>query len=124
MTYEVIQKHEYQDIYRIQYGCLLKVNKYINGQSGWLYGDKIKGKSKKVNGIKNCFILSQDIQDWNQVYKKGTILLDTRPIILVNKNQYWIELKFSGGTFVGDIEEYSNFKDKIDLILSEYKIPI
>jgi len=120
MEYEIIQQHEYQDIYRLQYGCLLKINKYKH-LGGWITSAGLKDKIKKIKGIKNCFILLEEYKGWNKIYSKNTIILDTIPIELVNKNEYWIEIKFSGGTFQGNIKEYEVFKKKIDEILNKYK---
>lgn len=123
-VYEVVQEHVYQDIYRIQYGTLLIVNKFVYPDRSWISESLYKKKVSKVQGIAKCFITKEDLTDPYDkiIYPAGTIILNGSIIIPTRDNKkYWIELKMSGGAFAGSIKEYDDFKKKIDEVLLKYR---
>lgn len=123
-TYEVVQSHEYQDIYRIQYGVLLIVNKHEKVKNGWLYESKFKGKVKKVSGISKCFTTTEEITDtfYNITWPINTILLNGSVIApITDADNYWIELKFSGGALEGTMADHAEFQSRVNEILDKYK---
>lgn len=117
-----IQSHEIQDIYRIQDGLLLVVNKYIRlGHN--LYG-KSKGKTKQQRGCKGLTITTADITDkfLNVTYPIGTLLLNGSPVrATADINRFKFEIKSSGGTIEGSITEVRRSLQEIENIIGDYK---
>lgn len=126
-NYEIVQKHEYQDIYRLCYGVLVVVNKYKHISNGWYwnYTKKYKKKLEKIQGLKNCFKTTEDIEldkyDDNEIISKGTVIFEDRAIEpLIDKSKYYFELKTTGSCFSGNYEEFSRLLDTAKEIILKY----
>lgn len=120
MNYEVVQQHEYQDIYRLCHGVLVIVHKY-ESVSHWLTNFK-PSMGTKIKGIKNCYKLNNElVENWtHQIYPKGTILLEGTVINPIDKLQnYRYELKTSGTYFSGNLEKFYKLLDSAKKIINQ-----
>jgi len=131
---EIVQQHEIQDIYRIAYGVLVKINKFKrNEYCGWYWAttNKYKKQMTKIKEIKNCFRLTEDcickecvLDNWEDVIiPKGTIIFEDSPIEVLGayqKDDWFYELKTTGSSFSGDLEEFRDLINRIDKIVDSY----
>lgn len=115
---EIVQKHELQDIYRLEAGVLLVVNKYKN-----IVHVSEKFKKKKLTGISKGYISEEAVTTWRDVHvPKGTYFLDTNAVEpLTNPDEYSIELKTSGGTIHGNPAKHRAIYRKIEDIIASYE---
>lgn len=132
--YEVVQEHEYQDIYRLRYGVLLIVNKYENIKSttergveipiwNWTDTSENKNKLKKLKGLKNLYQVKEDLHTRfnNNFIKKDTIIFDNTAIKpLSNKEEYYYELKTTSSCFSGDLNGFKELVAMVNEILEKY----
>lgn len=120
MDYEIVQQHEYQDIYRLCHGVLVIVHKYEQ-VSHWLTGFK-PSMGTKIKGIKNCYKLKDSLEEsWTRkIYPEGTIVLDGVVINPIDNSQnYRYELKTSGAYFSGNMEEFYKLLDNARKIINQ-----
>lgn len=117
---QIVQQHEYQDIYRLEFGVLLKVNKFM--RENYVSAYYFKEKLKKVPGLKNCYIVAETIYGYEDKYEKGTIIFENYIITPTNDpSKFFIELKFSGGSYTGDIGKIKSFTELIEEVINYYK---
>jgi hypothetical protein len=120
----LIQQHELQDIYRLQPGVILIVNKFKN-KYHFGYSQKLSNDCKE-KGMPGCYKLkeSQTIEVYdndigrcvNKTFPEGTYLFQhytVEPIDQLDISQYDVELKLAGGTFSGDIKSLIDLLNKI-----------
>lgn len=117
---EAIQKHELQDIYRLQPGVILIVNKY-KPITSWIYSD-IRRITKAVKGLKGGLMLKEAYTHNGVTLPAGTILLNRTPVKpITNLREFSMELKLSGGAFHGDYDEHLALYRKVEHILEIYR---
>jgi hypothetical protein len=118
---EKIQSHDIKDIWRVQDGLLIEIHKYERlGYS--VYGSK--AKMKIVRGCKNLKELKEDYTDtyYKKTYPKGTLVYGSTPVRpITDVSQFKAEIKSSGGSVYGSIEEIEKVLKSIEKILDEYK---
>ena len=121
MSYEVVEQHEYRDIYRLCHGVLVVVHKY---EQVYHLLERFKPESFiKVKGIKNCYIIKNDHKDWSgKIHAKGSIVLDGFFINPINDpSNFRYELKTSSAYFGGNLDEFTKLLDATkDIIQSVY----
>ena len=125
MEYETIQEHEYQDIYRLTPGVLLKINKYATSEIYWNWTDSKENKKQllKIEGLSKCYKLKNEVitSYRKQVIPKDTIIFEDGIIIpITNKNNFFYELKTTSSCFSGDLEEFKELTEMINKILNKY----
>lgn len=117
---QVVQKHEYQDIYRLRTGVLLKVDKFKPGKYFNPYYSK--DKFKKVQGLKHCYEAIETFTHYQEVIEKGTIIFESYIITPVNNpDEYIIELKLAGGAYTGNVDEIKLFTELVNEVIEWYK---
>ena len=118
---EKIQEHELQDVYRIQDGLLVEVNKYEPiGYTVYPKSNQVKRK----RGCKGLQVLQEDITDsYTKItYPKGTSILHYAPVKAIsNWKDFKIEVKSSGGCISGSIAEIEKITKIISDIMDTYK---
>lgn len=130
MDYEIVQKHEYQDIYRLTYGVLVIVNKFKHqSQRNWYWNHTKdnKKKLKKITGLKNCFMTNEDIEirsyitNGNEVVPIGSIIFEDAIILPTTiKEDYYFELKTTGSCFSGLGKEFNKLLETAKEIYNLY----
>jgi hypothetical protein len=129
--YEIVQTHEYQDIYRITDGVLLKINKFKNTNTSpyWYRSstEKYKKQLKKVSGIKQCYILKEDINliwcEYGRTVPKGTVIFeycDVQPLGISEKDKWFYELKTTSSAFSGNLKKFKELIEMVNEILESY----
>ncbi len=127
--FEILQEHEIQDIYRVCSGVLLKVNKFAISDIHWNWVDTKNHKKSlsKVEGIKNCFKLKEDVVVNKYLHTKGDIVLKDTIIFedfiikpINNPYNYFYELKTTGNSFSGDFNGFNELLATIEQIKSRY----
>lgn len=115
---EIVQKHELQDIYRLEAGILLVVNKHKT-----IVHVSEKFKKKKLTGISKGYISEEAVTTWkNVVIPAGTMfLLDYAVEPLTKSDKFSIELKTSGGTIHGNPAKHRAIYKQIEGVLSSYE---
>lgn len=110
---ELIEQSEYIDVYRLDYGVVLRVLKctYIKSCYGFN-----KRKAEKL--AKNCYrITTEDEIDC----AKGDVILEDFIVKKVdNPKDYIYELKISGGTLPGNAISMTWYTNMINEIISKY----
>lgn len=110
---ELIEQSEYIDVYRLDYGVVLRVLKctYIKSCYGFN-----KRKAEKL--AKNCYrITTEDEIDC----AKGDVILEDFIVKKIdNPKDYIYELKISGGTLPGDAISMMCYTNMINEIISKY----
>lgn len=119
---EQIQEHFLQDIFRLQAGVILEVNKYETIRYFSTPADT-NIKKTKLKGISNTYRLEEDVKLFNeQVVPKGSIICQSSVVAeLKNPANYGIALRSSGGTIIGNIESHRKLYQEIDNILKIYE---
>ncbi|MBG9776094.1 hypothetical protein [Brevibacillus laterosporus] len=113
---EKIQLHELKDIYRLDHGIILEVNKYK--PLGNFLSSEYKKKSKKVKGLTQGYELKEEYKG----YPKGTIILYDHPVEAKSDiKNFTFELKLSGGSFLGDYLKHRNIYQQIEKIIASYE---
>lgn len=125
-----IQESQFVDIFRIENGTLLYVNKHtrhpLHKNTGSFYGTKFKKASRIVRGCKGLTQLKTDFsyQDWktnhDSVIPAGTFLLDGYPIVEANPEDYFFELKSNEG-IKGKREQIKESLKIANEIIDSYK---
>lgn len=125
---EVVAKTEYQDIYRITYGVLLIVDKFVfdrqYGRYCRLYGRDTKTKSyakgTDLKILKIDTVHHEGYGDDSKAYTvpKNTILYYGSPVKLANKSEWNFKIKTTGESFSGDINEINKLIDEIKSIIN------
>ena len=112
---ELIEQSEYIDVYRLDYGVVLRVLKctYIKSCYGFS-----KRKAEKL--AKNCYrITTEDEIDC----AKGDVVLEDFIVKKVdNPKDYIYELKISGGTLPGDAISMMCYTNRINEVVAKYNI--
>jgi hypothetical protein len=125
MEYEVIQEHEYQDIYRLTPGVLLKINKYKSSEIYWNWTDSDYHKKElsKVKGLDKCYKLKSEVitKFKKQTVPKDTIIFEQHIIVpIADKKDFFYELKTTGSCFSGNLEEFKELIEMINEVLNKY----
>lgn len=123
LDYEVVQKHEYQDIYRLKYGVLMIVKKFKYSDYDWCFRHTNKNELKltKIKGIKNCYKTKEDIVVHDDVLPRGSVILDHEIILITSdEKDFFYELKTTGSNFSGDRKEFQILLGTIQNILNNY----
>lgn len=116
---EVVVVTDYQDIYRIDYGILLIINKYeydySYGESCWLHSAKDKPYHKSTQGLR---ILKEDTEHkgYNSETKtipKGKVLRHGFPVKITDKTNWRYGLKTTGDSFSGKSEDILKYLNEI-----------
>jgi hypothetical protein len=118
---EVVQQHPLQDIYRIEAGVILKVNKHKKGN--WVsLNFTPKTDIKRAKGLAGGIEAIRSIHGGRrEVLPPGTIILDHFAVEPVtDPNEYTFELKFSGGAMSGTIADYIKFNEVVAKQLDSY----
>lgn len=117
---EQIQNHSVQDIWRVQHGLLVVINKY-NSLGGWL--SVPTSDTKVIRGCKGLRELKKDFyDDWRKrTLPKGSLLFGSTPVEpITNVKEFRVEVKASGGTIEGGIRDIQDVMNDIDIILAKY----
>jgi hypothetical protein len=124
---EILEEHELRDTFRLQYGTIMIINKYAK-ISYWVSEKDIKNKTRKISGLKKFYIVTESFDVYSYIDKKditinvGTYVLDGCVVEpMSNPDDYFVELKFSGGSLVGNMTQHSQFQDKVKEVLGRYK---
>lgn len=125
---EVVAKTEYQDIYRITYGVLLIVDKFVfdrqYGRYCRLYGRDTKTKSyakgTDLKVLRVDTVHSEGYGDDSKAYTvpKNTILYYDSPVKLADKSEWNFKIKTTGESFSGDINKINKLIDEIKNIIN------
>lgn len=108
---EQICKSDYQDVYRIKDGVLLVINKFkrmtINGKIAFVgYIGQTKNYAK---GCKGLSVLKADFYYGylNTTFRAGQVLYDGYPVELTDSKEWTYQIKTTGDSFSGNLEEMS-----------------
>lgn len=117
-NYKKITSTEILDIYRIDYGVILEVHKYIPKVQ--VYG--IYNKRKCLKLANNIYQTKEDLKlGNNEIIANGSyIIKDILIEKVINIDEYKFELKLSGGSLYGDIEKFSKYINVIQEITDSY----
>ncbi|MFE8701150.1 hypothetical protein ACFYKX_11145 [Cytobacillus sp. FJAT-54145] len=124
---QIIQQHSLQDIYRIQDGLLVVVNKY---KSLSYYEPQLeKVKKKKLKGISKAYELVEEVTVEKYyptrqfvTYPANSLILHSKVVEpLTDPQDYYYEIKASGGTIEGNLETILQTQAKIQQLLEEYR---
>jgi hypothetical protein len=119
MKTEQIQEHWLQDIYRLENGTLLTVNKFAN--VNWHWNSKIKEvKKEKIKGIKNCYRIKEDITYWGVEYKAGQLFLEGKAINELDPVAYLYRITSNDGIH-GDFNYIKQITEEINKIVKKYQ---
>lgn len=123
------QKSDFVDIYRIENGTLLYVNKFKRSEeySSTFYYRDLKKHSKIVRGCKGLIVITEEFpyKEWLNGGKMkclpvGLFLLNGIPVEKVEKEDYHFQIKTSEG-MSGNNSKVSNMLEMINDILKYYK---
>jgi hypothetical protein len=119
MKEEIIQEHYIQDIYRLDDGILLTVNKFID-ISGYCLRINLKNiKKTKIEGIKNCYRINEHIIHWDRTYYKGSLFLDGHYIMSVANSEYEYKITCNTG-IIGNKDYLKQINKTIKKIIDKY----
>lgn len=122
---EVVVQTEYQDIYRIDIGVLLVINKFerdkLYGERCYLHSAKDRPYNKLTQGLR---ILKEDTsnREYNYDTKEyaivctvpsGTVTHYDFPIKLTDKSNWLYKIKTTGDSFSGNKKEILEMIDEI-----------
>jgi hypothetical protein len=117
---EQIQNHEIKDIWRIRDGLLVEVFKYKSiGHHSYT-----KKQEKRVMGCKGLTVLTSSYTDSysKKTYSKGTLLYNSCPVEpLDDKSQFKFEIKSSGGSIFGSVNEIEKVLKDIENLMRKYQ---
>lgn len=120
---EIVRESDFLDVYRIQSGALLYVEKYKRDNS---YGSYIvisenekRMKTKRYKGAPGLRILTDSIRISGGVIPSGSFVIGRRPIVLVDKREFNFTLKVNDG-LSGNQIEMKKLIEMMDQIVSKY----
>ena len=120
---EIVRESDFLDVYRIQSGALLYVEKYKRDNS---YGSYIvistndeKKKTKRHKGAPGLRILTDSIRISEGVIPCGSFVLNRRLIVLVDKREFNFILKVNDG-LSGNQIEMKKLIEMMNQIVSKY----
>ena len=120
---EIVRESDFLDVYRIQSGALLYVEKYKRDNS---YGSYIvisenekRMKTKRYKGAPGLRILTDSINISEGVIPCGSFVIGRRPIVLVDKKEFNFVLKVNDG-LSGNQIEMKKLIEMMDQIVSKY----
>lgn len=120
MMTEQIQSHWLQDIYRIQNGTILTVNKFI--YNGVILRDmRDVTKTEKIKGIKNCYRALEDFEHWGKKRLKGTISLNTYMILPLNYSTDYTYKITNNDSISGECKEIVEILNEIKRTIKNYQ---
>lgn len=121
---EILAETEYQDLYRITDGVLLVVNKFKPidyGEDKYvsLYDPKVKSYNKGCQ--KQLKILKEDYySNYEDVtVSQGTVLYYGRPVELADKSEWNYQVKTTGESLSGDLDEVTELLTSIIKIIDK-----
>lgn len=104
----IVKESDFLDVYRIQPGALLYVEKYKYDKS---YGSYIripindnKTKTKRHKGAPGLRMVTDSIKVSKGTIPCGSFVIDRRPIVLVDKREFNFILKVNDGLSGNQIE--------------------
>ena len=126
--YEIVSQNEFEDIYRLSYGVLLKVLKYSVEHYGFWELKRFKDdkKAKKIKNIKDAYVITEDFSylgyGGEEVsVNKGAKYFKGDSVKMVDSIRYTYEIKTTGSEFSGRIGDMNNYILDIQEILDKYK---
>lgn len=117
---EQIQSHEVKDIWRIREGLLVEIHKY----KSLGYHIHSKKEEKRVKGCKGLTELTKEYTDsyYQKTFPKGTLFYHGSPVEPVtDPQQFKIEIKSSGGSIWGSINEVNVVLKDINTLVGKYQ---
>lgn len=124
---EQILSHEFLDVYRITDGVLLNVKKYKLPDHHWGYHKYKNDKKlmKKLDGLKNLYRVTKDVDDEWRPLKVGDIIYNYNKITPVNNYlEYRFEIKTTGECFSGGYVLFGSYLAEINMIIEKYKLDV
>lgn len=110
---EVISTHELKDVVRVEAGILIEIHKY-EYLKGWLWTPDCKKYLKKLDGVKNGYVVKEDFTHREDEYKKGEYILEhCRVTPLIDKDLFRVELKCAGGSIKKSFKQMNDLMEKI-----------
>lgn len=101
----IVKESDFLDVYRIQPGALLYVEKYKYDKSyGSISTNDEKKKTKRHKGAPGLRILTDSISISGDVIPPGSFVIRRRPIVLVDKREFNFILKVNDGLSGNQIE--------------------
>lgn len=127
MQFGKIQSSDFLDIFRIENGSLLYVNKYVKDPNyrTHFYNDDFKKSSKIVRGCKGLRQVKSDYDYYDyssgstKTLKAGAFVLSDIVVLLTQPKNFTFEIKSNEG-FGGTIEEMQEIMKKINEIMFSY----
>lgn len=120
---QILEKTEYQDVYRVKDGVLLVINKFkpiCYDRTVVLFRPKVKLYNKWCQ--KELKVLKEDYCDDYDSFSvitisKGTVVYRDRPVEIVDKSEWNYQIKTTGEAFSGNLNNILKLINDISEII-------